>query len=152
MYNKWKQCILAILSLFLQVSIFSFTLMSDLSSSSSSRRSLCSVRDVPGDSLLFGAWGKTKHFWRITRMNKTSLEEEQNKIWILHYSVNVNFPSPSTEIFGMQRGWTKKTYHGLFDILLIIIATCSIVITVNDLNSDVTLGKTSAPFTCEDWK
>lgn len=36
-------------------SSFSFTLMSDLSSSSSSRRSLCSVRDVPGDSLLFGA-------------------------------------------------------------------------------------------------
>lgn len=32
-----------------------FTLISDLSSSSSSRRSLCSVRDVPGDSLLFGA-------------------------------------------------------------------------------------------------
>lgn len=38
-----------------QVTSICFTLMSDLSSSSSSRRSLCSVRDVPGDSLLLGA-------------------------------------------------------------------------------------------------
>lgn len=46
----------------------------------------------------------------------------------------------------------KEIYHGLFDILLIIVATCSVVITVNDLNSDVTLGKTSAPFTYGDWR
>lgn len=43
-------------------------------------------------------------------------------------------------------------YHGLFDILLIIIATRRVVITVNNLNSDVALGKTSAPFTCRDYK
>lgn len=45
-----------------------------------------------------------------------------------------------------------EIYHGLFDIFLIIIATCSVVITVNNLNSYVTLGKAGAPFTYEDQK
>lgn len=44
----------------------------------------------------------------------------------------------------------KEIYHRLFNILLIIIATCSVVITVNNLNPDVTLGKASAPFTYRD--
>lgn len=40
-------------------------------------------------------------------------------------------------------------YHGLFDVLLVIVAARSIVIAVNYLNSDVALGKTSTSFTCE---
>lgn len=45
-----------------------------------------------------------------------------------------------------------EMYHGLFDVFLIIVATGSVVITVNNLNSYVTLGKTRAPFTCENGK
>lgn len=40
-------------------------------------------------------------------------------------------------------------YHWLFDVLLVVVAACSIVIAVNYLNSDVALGKTSTSFTCE---
>lgn len=43
-------------------------------------------------------------------------------------------------------------YHGLLDILLIIIATGSIVVAVHNLNSDVTLWEACALFTCEDSK
>lgn len=45
-----------------------------------------------------------------------------------------------------------KTYHWLFDVLLVIVATRSIVVAVNDLNSDVTFRETSAPFTCGDFE
>lgn len=41
----------------------------------------------------------------------------------------------------------KGVYHGLFDILLVVVATCSVVITMHNLNSDVTLGKTCALLT-----
>lgn len=44
--------------------------MSDLSSSSSSKRSLCSVRDVPGDSLLLGAWGKNHAFLKRYKVER----------------------------------------------------------------------------------
>lgn len=46
----------------------------------------------------------------------------------------------------------KGFYHGLFHILLIIVSTCSVVITVNNLNSDVTLRKSGALLTYEDLK
>lgn len=45
----------------------------------------------------------------------------------------------------------KELYHRLFDVLLII-ATWCVVIAVNNLNSNVALWKTSASFTCMDWK
>lgn len=40
-------------------------------------------------------------------------------------------------------------YHGLFDVLLVVVAARGVVIAVHYLNSDVALGKTSTSFTCE---
>lgn len=44
--------------------------------------------------------------------------------------------------------YVVDNYHGLLDILLVIVAARSIVIAVNYLNSDVALGKTGASFAC----
>lgn len=41
---------------------------------------------------------------------------------------------------------SASTHHRLFDVLLIVVAAGSVVIAVHDLNSDVALGETSAPF------
>lgn len=41
----------------------------------------------------------------------------------------------------------RGTHHRLFDVLLVVVAAGSVVIAVHDLNSDVALGETSAPFT-----
>lgn len=65
------------------------------------------------------------------------MECEQKKAWALCSSIHL---------------LRKQTYHGFFNILLIVVASCGIVITVNNLNSDVTLGETRAPFTCRSWK
>lgn len=42
---------------------------------------------------------------------------------------------------------SEDIHHRLFDVLLVIVAARSVVIAVHDLNSDVALGETSAPFT-----
>lgn len=47
-----------------------------------------------------------------------------------------------------MRKCLKEIHHGLFDVLLVIVTTRSVVIAVNNLNSDVAFGETSAPFTC----
>ena len=68
---------------------------------------------------------------------------EQNSICVLRHSVTVNLLyvcHPETA--------DKEIYHRLFDVLLVIIAPCCVVIAVNNLNSDVALRKSSASFTC----
>lgn len=82
-------------------------------------------------------------------MNKTSLEQVQvfysvNAIFFPHLMINRDIWHTETV--------NKETYHGLFDVLLVVVATCSVVIAVNNLNSDVALRKTGAPFTCGDCK
>lgn len=41
---------------------------------------------------------------------------------------------------------SEGTHHRLLNVLLIVVAAGSVVIAVHNLNSDVALGETSAPF------